>query len=84
MVDKLLKLLDSDPKEDSDPAGVLGSVRITGGSVWLWSAPPSIGGTKTKTVHKGDTFSVPDDSYIALNVDGQVMWVNRKYLEIKA
>ena len=43
-----------------------------------------MGGTKTKTVHKGDTFSVPDDSYIALNVDGQVMWANRKYLEIKA
>ena len=84
MVDKLLKLLDSEPKEDNDPSGVLGSVRITGGSVWLWSAPPSMGGTKTKTVHKGDTFSVPDDSYIALNVDGQVMWANRKYLEIKA
>lgn len=84
MVDKLLKLLDSEPKEDNDSAGVLGSVQITGGSVWLWSAPPSMGGTKTKTVHKGDTFSVPDDSYIALNVDGQVMWVNRKYLEIKA
>lgn len=83
MVEKLLKLLDSEPKEDNDPAGVLGSVRITGGSVWLWSAPPSMGGTKTKTVHKGYTFSVPDDSYIALNVDGQVMWANRKYLEIE-
>lgn len=83
MVDKLLKLLDSEPKEDNDPVGVLGSVQITGGSVWLWSAPPKMGGTKTKTVHKGDTFSVPDDSYIALNVDGQVMWANQKYLAIK-
>lgn len=83
MVEKLLKLLDSEPKEDNDPVGMLADVQITGGSVWLWSAPPSMGGTKTKTVHKGDTFSVPDDSYIALNVDGQVMWANRKYLAIK-
>ena len=83
-VEKLLKLVDSEPEKDDDPVGVLGNVQITGGSVWLWTAPPSLGGVKTKTVHKGDTFAVPDDSYIAINVNGQIQWVNRKYLEIEA
>lgn len=83
MVDKLLKLLDSEPAKDDDSTGTLGNAEITGGSVWLWTAPPSMGGTKTKTVHKGDTFPVIDDSYIAINVGGQIMWVNQKYLSAK-
>lgn len=80
-VEKLLKMFDG-TTEDIDNKDVYGYITITGGSVWLWSAPPALGGKKVKVVHKGDTFETPPWQYSAMSVDGTVLWANIDYLKI--
>ena len=55
---------------------------VTGGSVYLWSAPPESGGEKIKTVHKGDALEkVSQENYAPVRADGKIFWINRKYLK---
>lgn len=82
MVEKLIKMLDETVPDTDVPENDL-DVTVTGGSVWLWSAPPSLGGKKVKVVHKGDTFMSADNKYIPVEVDGTVLWGNIDYLSLK-
>lgn len=55
---------------------------VTGGSVYLWSAPPESGGEKIKTVHRGDALEkVSTEVYAPVRTDGKICWINRKYLK---
>lgn len=82
MVDKLLKLLDSEPEKD-EPAGAAGGgYTVTGNSVWLWTAPPGCGGSKAKTVHRGDALPAPAiGDYKPVTVGGELYWINGKYIK---
>lgn len=81
-VEKLLKMFD-ETTEDTDVPEKDWEVTVTGGSVWLWSAPPSLGGKKVKVVHKGDTFMPADNHYMPIEVNGEVLWGNVDYLSLK-
>lgn len=82
MVEKLLKLLDSEPEKD-EPAGAAGGgYTVTGNSVWLWTAPPGCGGGKAKTVHRGDALPAPAiGDYKPVTVGGELYWINGKYIK---
>ena len=82
MVDKLLKLLDSEPEKD-EPAGAAGGgYTVTGNSVWMWTAPPGCGGSKAKTVHRGDALPAPAiGDYKPVTVGGELYWINGKYIK---
>ena len=82
MVDKLLKLLDTSPEPDEPADQPDDGYTVTGNSVWLWTAPPGCGGSKAKTVHKGDTMLVPAaGSYKPVTVGGELYWINGKYIK---
>ena len=82
-VEKLLKLVDSEPEKDDeqgDPPD--GGYTVTGGSVWLWTAPPDCGGSKAKTVHKGDALLAPAlGDYKPVTAGGELYWINGKYIK---
>ena len=82
-VEKLLKLVDSEPEKDDeqgDPPD--GGYTVTGGSVWLWTAPPDCGGSKAKTVHKGDALLAPAlGDYKPVAAGGELYWINGKYIK---
>ena len=55
---------------------------VTGGSVWLWTAPPDCGGSKAKTVHKGDALLAPAlGDYKPVTAGGELYWINGKYIK---
>ena len=56
----------------------LGNVVVTGDSVWLWDAPPALGGKKAKIVHKGDRLSAIAE-YMPVSEGEKVFWIRRKY-----
>lgn len=83
MVEKLLALLDNTPElePDAKPEPPEDGYSVTGGSVWLWTAPPGNGGQKAHTVHKGDALAKPDAGYVPIAKDGAIYWINAKYVQ---
>ena len=83
MVEKLLALLDNtpEPEPDAKPEPPEDGYSVTGGSVWLWTAPPGNGGQKAHTVHKGDALAKPDAGYVPIAKDGAIYWINAKYVQ---
>lgn len=81
-VEKLLKLLDENPEPDEPAEQPDDGYTVTGGSVWLWTAPPDCGGSKAKTVHKGDFLLSPAaGSYKPVMLGGELYWINDKYIK---
>lgn len=82
LVEKLLKLLDNPPEPDEPADQPDDGYTVTGGSVWLWTAPPDCGGSKAHTVHKGDTLLMPAvGDYKPVTVGGELYWINGKYIK---
>lgn len=82
MVEKLLKLLDASPEPDEPADQPDDGYTVTGGSVFLWTAPPGCGGGKAHTVHKGDTLLAPAiGDYRPVTVGGELYWINGKYVK---
>lgn len=82
LVEKLLKLLDNPPEPDEPADQPDDGYTVTGGSVWLWTAPPDCGGSKAHTVHKGDTLLAPAvGDYKPVTVGGELYWINGKYIK---
>lgn len=82
LVEKLLKLLDNPPEPDEPADQPDDGYTVTGGSVWLWTAPPDCGGSKAHTVHKSDTLLVPAvGDYKPVTVGGELYWINGKYIK---
>ena len=81
MVEKLLNLLDTSPEPDEPADQPDDGYTVTGNSVWLWTAPPGCGGSKVKTVHKGDTMGKIAGNYLPVVRDGAVFWIHCKYVK---
>ena len=81
LVEKLLKLLDTSPEPDEPADQPDDGYTVTGNSVWLWTAPPDCGGSKAKTVHKGDTMGKIAGNYLPVVRDGAVFWIHCKYVK---
>lgn len=86
MAEELAKLTEN-PTEETQPeaetsADPANQYTVTGGSVYLWTAPPAMGGSKSRTVHKDEKLDKADvGDYVPVKIDEVGYWINSKYVK---